>query len=156
MKFFPIALLLAASAALFTCETVEKTDSLDPAQIKQEIQNLENAYAEALNNDNVAAILDMYSEDAITMRPGEPMMMGKTNLKKQIENSIAADSTNSTVAFEVVDIIMRGNLVIETGKETTTLNSGEKKSGKYLAVWEKEGDNYKIIRDINNGDTKDY
>jgi uncharacterized protein (TIGR02246 family) len=155
VKFLNLVLLLSVSGALFTCETVEKTETPDPAQIKQEIQDLENAYAEALNNDNVEAILELYAENVVTMRPGEPMMTGKTNLKTQIENSIAADTTNSTVVFEVVNVITSGNLVIETGTDVTTLPSGDKKMGKYLAVWEKVGDSYKIIRDINNSDTED-
>ena len=154
------SLLVAVFAAitLFTAsckQTGQDTPKPDLAQIRTEIQALENAYAAGLNAKNASAVIVYYADDAISMVNNAPIAVGHDALLKMVQDEIANDTTNTTLAFEVVDIFASGDLVVETGKATHTDTSGNiTKTGKYMSLFEKRDGRYVCIRDIYNDDKK--
>ncbi|MFH1121990.1 MAG: DUF4440 domain-containing protein [Bacteroidota bacterium] len=127
----------------------------DMAQIRAEIQALENAYAEGLNAKDANAVLAYYADDAVSMVNNAPVASGRNALLKMVQEDIAGDTTNTTVSFEVVDIFAAGDLVVETGKATDKDPDGNvMKTGKYMSLFEKRNGKYVCIRDIYNEDKK--
>lgn len=131
--------------------TTEETTT-DLSQIKTEIQALENAWADAQNARNVDALLAMYTDDAISMTNDGPSTSGKDAMRKSIETDFAtADSL--TTSYETMEVYGDENTVTEIGKTTHKDAAGNVvSSGKYMAIWVKQGDTYLCSRDIYNRD----
>lgn len=146
-------LALAAGVLLFaSCEMMEKDEKVDMDALKTEIQALENSYAEAMMAKDVDALLDFYADDFKSLANEETTITTKEEMRKRMERDFAKDSLPGTYDFQVVDLIAKDDLVIETGKSTYTSADGSAKIGKYVVVWEKMGDSYKTILEIGNND----
>lgn len=155
MKTLPIILLTSMvllGAYACSAPVVEKEAAPDLAQIKTEIQAMEDAYAVAENAKDANAILPYYSDDAVNMPNDQPEAVGKEAILERIKKDMASDTTGGTIAFEVREIMAAGNYVIEVGKSTYTTAAGDKKTGKYMSIFEKRDGKYVCIRDIWNND----
>lgn len=149
--------LLSFSACQPTSEST--TDSAatgetpkDLSQIKTEIQALENAWADAQNAKNVEALLAMYTDDAVSMTNDGPSTAGKDALRKSIEEDFSS-SDSLTSNYETLEVFGNEDTVTEIGKSTQKDAAGNVVStGKYMAVWVKQGDTYLCARDIYNRD----
>ena len=63
----------------------------------------------------------------------------------------------SDITMRTDDVVVSGDLAVENGSYKWTITPKGAKpmpdSGKYVTVWQKQGDgSWKIIRDINNSD----
>ena len=154
MRFHLFFILSAACLLTFTaCQQAAEAPA-DLAKVKTEIQALEDAWAAALNAHDLDALMAMYTDDAISMPDNAPMLAGKDAIRKQQEQEFASTRDGRTYSFEVLDIYANGNTVTETGKSTYKDADGKVTgTGKYVVVWEKQGDKYLCAREIYNGDT---
>lgn len=153
---FLLAAFVAITLLTASCkQSVQEPAKPDLGQIRTEIQALEDAYAAGLNAKNASSVVVYYAEDAISMVNNAPIAVGRDALLKMAQDDIDRDTTNTTVAFEVVDIFAAGDLVVETGKATHTDPQGNvTKTGKYMSLFEKRDGRYVCIRDIYNDDKK--
>jgi len=153
MRFNFLFILSAACLLTFTaCQQTAETPA-DLTQVKSDIQDLENAWAAALNTQDIDALMALYADDAVSMPDGAPMLAGKDAIRKQQEQEFANTPAGRTYSFEVLDVYANGNTVTETGKSTYQDAAGKVTgTGKYMVVWEKQGDNYLCVREIYNGD----
>ncbi len=127
----------------------------DLAQIKSEIQAMENGYADGLNTKDANAVAVYYADDAISMANNQPAVSGKDALLKMIQADIDGDTLNTTVSFETVDVFAAGDFATETGKGISKDAAGNVvKTSKYMAIFEKRNGKYICIRDIYNEDKK--
>lgn len=125
----------------------------DMAAIEAEIQEMENAWAQAQNEKNVEGLLAMYSDDAVSMGNDQPAMTGKDALRKDIEEGMATRPEGYVTSYETTGVFGSENQVTETGISTTKDAEGNVvETGKYMAVWEKRDGKYVCIRDIYNRD----
>jgi ketosteroid isomerase-like protein len=154
------SLLFAAFAAVLlitsSCNQVGQEQAKpDLAQIRTEIQALEDAYAAGLEAKNASAVVVYYADDAVSMVNNAPIAVGRDALLKMAQENIDKDTTNATESFEVVDIFAAGDLVVETGKAIYKDPEGNvTKTGKYMSLFEKRDGRYVCIRDIYNDDQK--
>lgn len=156
LTLFSFAGCAPAPENVATPEPVVVETKPDLAAIKAEIQAIETAFAAADNARDVNAILAFYSDDAVTMGPGEPMTVGKAAIQKSIESGFAKSAAGSTVAYDVLEVFGDGNTVTEVGKSTRKDATGKVTyTGKYMAIWEKRDGKYVCIRDIGNSDSKE-
>jgi uncharacterized protein (TIGR02246 family) len=153
MRFHLFFILSAACLLSFTaCQQAAETPA-DLAKVKTEIQALEDAWAAALNAQNLDALMAMYADDAVSMPDNAPILSGKAAIRKQQEQEFASTPAGRTYSFEVLDVYANGNTVTETGKSTYKDAAGKVTgTGKYMVVWEKQGDQYLCVREIYNGD----
>lgn len=153
MKFNLLFTLSAACLLTFTaCQQGSQTPA-DLTQIKTEMQALENAWAAALNAQDLDALMALYADDAVSMPDNAPILVGKAAIRKQQEQEFAGTPAGKTYSFEVLDVYGDGNTVTETGKSTYKDAAGTVTgTGKYTVVWKKQGDQYLCIREIYNGD----
>lgn len=128
----------------------------DMTKIKDEIQAMENEWAKASNNKDLATIVAFYADDAVSMNPNEPMRVGKAAIQKGIEAELAKRKAGHTVAFETMDVYGDEHVATEVGKTTVKDAAGKVVyTGKYMAVWEKRKGRWVTIRDISNDDKKE-
>ena len=140
-----------------TPDTTQNTATkVDPAQLKQEIQSLETAWANADNARDVKAVSAFYAEDAVSMGTNQPMMVGRAAIENDVATYVGKRAKGSTVSYDVMDVFGCENYVTETGKTTRKDSTGKVfYTGKYMAVWEKRDGKWICIRDISNDDVKE-
>lgn len=154
MKNLSLITCLAVTLLFFySCTTPPAEPTVDLESVKTEITAMENAYAAAYNAKDVDGVVVYYADDAKSMSPNEPTLVGKDAIKASIMKDLANDTIPSTVAFEVTDLWVAGNIAVETGTSTTTGEDGKVlNKGKYMSVFEKRDGKYVCIRDIYNTD----
>lgn len=146
--------LLAASLLTFSAcqETTAKPG--DSSTVKADIQALENAWAAALNTQDLDALMALYTVDAVSMPDGEPALTGKDAIRKRQEREFAESPADLTYSFETLDVYGDENTVTETGKTTYKNAVGEiTGTGKYIAIWKKQGDTYLCMREMYSNDS---
>lgn len=145
------ASLVVCTLLVTSCEPAKP----DLAQIRTEIQALENGYADGLNSKDANAVIVYYADDAVSMPNDQPPISGHAALLKMVEEDIANDTINAVVSFETVDVFAAGEFVTETGKGISKDADGNVlKTSKYMALFEKRNGKYVCIRDIYNNDKK--
>jgi len=150
--------LLAVAVCVLAFAACQQTPPPPPdlAKIRSEIQAMENAYAEAWNARNAAAVMAYYADDAVSLANNSPILTGKEAIQKDLEANFARDTSKMTASFEVLDIFASGDLVVETGKSTFKDAAGSVAlTGKYISLFEKRDGKYRCIRDCYNNDKKE-
>lgn len=164
MKKTIIFSVCAACVMMFTsCEEATEGDTTvttevatpDLAQIKTEIQAIETEWANAMNSKDVAGVMSLFAEDAMSMSDGQPTIVGKEAIQKSMETEFADPSNTDSVTFETLEVYAQGDYVTEIGKSTYIDAAGKPtKPGKYMAFFVKKDGKYLCIRDIYNKDYK--
>jgi ketosteroid isomerase-like protein len=122
--------------------------------VKTEITAMETAFTEASNAKDVEALMAYYADDAQSMPPNKPTLVGKDAIKADVMGEMASDSLKTTTStMAVTDVWAAGDMAVETGTWTVTDEGGEVvNKGKYMSLFEKRDGKYVCIRDIWNTD----
>lgn len=154
-KTTQFSLLFAAFATIILLVASCQPAKPDMEKIRPEIQAMEDAYAAGLKAKDAETVMAYYADDAVSMVNNAPVASGREALLKMVQENIAKDTINGTESFEVVDLFVAGDLVVETGKATYKDAEGNVlKTGKYMSLFEKRNGKYLCIRDIYNEDQK--
>ena len=120
------------------------------AQDKSEIEKLNARFAELFNKGDAAGVAALYTDDAVVLPPGSPIVKGKADIeafwKKAAEGLGDAKLTT-------VDVKALGPAAArETGHFSlkTKASPSQELVGKYVVVWEKVGTEWKLSADIWN------
>ena len=150
-------LIICLIGFLSACQApVAEEPALDMQAIKVDIQAMEDAYAVASNTKNAEAQVAYYADDAQSLAPNRPTIVGKEAILAYTKEEMAADTSNdSTIKFEIVDLYADGDLLVEVGRSITTKDDGTQTTGKYVSIFEKRNGKYICIRDIYNSDQKE-
>lgn len=142
--FVCLGLVLAAAAA------VGEPPKADPA--RPAIDKAGKAFADAFNRGDIAAVANMYAEDAIAFPPDSDMLKGRAAIEGLWKSF--RDTGAKSMEFEIVDVVSSGNLAAETGIATLHVQpagAGEATiKVKYVVVWKKKGATWQLFRDIWN------
>jgi uncharacterized protein (TIGR02246 family) len=138
------------SAATATAPTV------DPAAVRAIIDQTNAKMADALQKADTAAIMAIYSDDAVVMMAGQPAWNGKAGIRQSGTEMLNAVKF-SDIKFTTSSVDVAGDYAIETGTLQLTLTPKGGKpmpdKGKYVTVWKKQADgSWKVYRDISNSD----
>jgi uncharacterized protein (TIGR02246 family) len=127
----------------------------DMSKIKDEIQALNTAWANAANAKDAATVLDLYADDAISMPDDAPALVGKAAIQKDIEADFAGSKNQKTVTYDTADVFGDENRVTETGTVVAKDATGKVAfTEKYMQIWEKRNGRWQVIREIYNHDSK--
>jgi ketosteroid isomerase-like protein len=145
-----MALVLSACATKEKeVEVVEAVEVLDMAQVKAEIQSMEDAYAAGQKAKDADAVAAYYSDDAISYSQNEQPLSGKAAIRNNIAEDIAKDTTGSYSVYKVVDLFAEGNSAVEVGSWTKFDASGNQMdNGNYMSYFEKRDGKYICVRDM--------
>ncbi len=162
--FVSCAAVLLASCTPAADKTASSTTSsaagtiAEPniTEIRATIEAANKRAAVGMVAGDLAASLGNYSDDAVMMMPGMPMMTGRPAIEAGMKGMMDMMKVNAA-AFTTSDVMVGGDLAVETGTfEMTTTMKGAKPmtdKGKYMTLWKRQADGgWKAIRDINNAD----
>ena len=109
------------------------------------------AFEQAFNAGDAAAVAALYTEDAVALPPGGPMVRGREAIQAMWQGAL--DGGFKDLALEAGELEVMG----DTAWEMSTLSAaiagenGETPfAGKYIVVWKKAGDDWLLHRDIWN------
>lgn len=154
------AVALIAISCSTPCPPAPEVETIDMEAVKAEIMAMEEAYETAINNEDIEGMLAYYADDAISMAPNRPALVGKDAIRARlVENQQKdaeeeeEDEMEGTLNLETGSIRAEGNLVVEVG--TWTYTEGEfVGTGKFVTVFEKRDGKYLAVSDIWNADKK--
>lgn len=158
----PILLLAActptkpAPAADTTAAAVSAPALPDKDAVRRQIEATNTQMAAAMGTGDTAGMYAAYAENAVMMMPGTPALHGRAAMTKAL-NDMMAQMTMKDAKFHIDDVLVGGDLAVETGTYEWTIQPKKGKAmpdkGKYVTVWQHQGDgSWKIIRDISNSD----
>lgn len=133
--------------------TTEETAASDAASVRATIEEIGDRFEQALLAEDAATIASFYAEDAVVLPPGSPRTEGQAN----IEAMFAAwfeqipPMEGFTLTSDDVQLSSSGELAYEVGtytsRGTTPDGQAYDETGKYLAVWENTGGEWKMVAD---------
>lgn len=133
-----LALLLAAIAAASCREDPASppvSNEVD-AQLMADIKAHEDQFFSAMARGDVDAMMEVYTDDVISLAPGAPMVRGKAALR-EFWNAYLHDAT-SHVEHETVQMERRGDLIYEvsTYRQEVRWKDGRvaRDQGKWMTV----------------------
>ena len=120
------------------------------------IDSMNAAFLAALERGDAATAASNYAEDAVFMSANDKAWRGRDAVQKGLAGMLSQFSFKDA-KLTTEDVILRGDLAVETGAYSWTLQpksgTATKDVGKYLTVWQRDGaGTWKIIRDISNTD----
>ncbi|WP_281541732.1 DUF4440 domain-containing protein [Maribacter aestuarii] len=141
---------LALVAFTFTaCETAEKPVPLDMDAVRAEIQAMEDAYAAGEKAKDADAVAAYYSENAISYSRNDQPAKGRAEIRANIAENIAKDTTGNYNVYKLVDLFAEGDTALEIGSWTEYNEEGTAlENGYYMSYFEKIEGNYKCVRDM--------
>ena len=167
LQFFSF-LFLAGFLFVTSCKQAETTETAtteampakaakpDMAAVKAEIQALENQWADAINKKDLAGLMAMYADDAVSMPDGAPTLTGKAAIQERQAKQFADAKGNITIAFQTQDVFGDCDIVTEYGTSTEKDEKGTVvETGKYVATFKKMDGKWLCIREIYNSDKSD-
>jgi uncharacterized protein (TIGR02246 family) len=126
--------------------------SEDAAGVRAAIEQAGVRFAEAYARGDAKAVAAFYTEDAIAFPPGGEMVKGRPAIQEMWQSTMN-DGVKS-LAFEVLDVGASGELAHETGIARMNIQPAGKDptlaSIKYVVVWKRHGNDWKLHRDIWN------
>jgi ketosteroid isomerase-like protein len=153
----PLSLLLICLTLLFTACESGNTNTAEADEAKRDtvdhkavIEETNKAFsAAALKGDSAAFVTTLYHPDAAVFPPNAPEM----NVSKTASAMTQFSSMGVTSFSLTTKEIFKGD---ETVTEVGTYEMGDGSKtidkGKYMVVWKKDGDTWKLFRDIWNSD----
>ena len=122
------------------------------SDVRAAIEQAGGRFADAYARGDAKAVATFYTEDAIAFPPGGELVKGRPAIQQMWQSTM--DSGVKSLAFTVVDVGASGDLVHETGIAKMNIQEQGKDattaSVKYLVVWKRQGDDWKLHRDIWN------
>ncbi len=120
------------------------------AQDKATIEKLNDAFAQAFNAGDMAALAGMYTSDAYLLPPQADLMRGRDAIQTFWK---AAGEQVGDLKLTAVDVKPLGpDAAREVGTFTLKTKGQQQQevAGKYVVVWQKVGNDWKLATDIWN------
>ena len=119
-------------------------------QDKAAVQELTDKWAAAFNEGDAAAVAALYTDDAYLLAPDMEITQGRDAIQKFWQGGI---EQLSDMKLTVVDVELLGENALREIGTFTAMTKGDQPqevSGKYVNIWEKVGDEWKLATDIYN------
>ena len=120
------------------------------AQDKATIEQLNEKFAAAFNKGDAAAVAAMYTEDAVVLPPGADMVRGRENIRAFWAKTAEQIQDIKLTTVDVKPLGPDAAREIGTFSLKTKGPQPQEVSGKYVVVWQKAGNDWKLATDIWN------
>ena len=139
-------LLLACALAFAGCgpKAPVADSGADAAAVESAYADWEQAY----NDKNADAVAAIYAEDAQLLPQGAPAVKGRAAIREHYVNEIATASAKTTSVSDANGVA--GDWAWRSG--TWSAETAPPVSGKFLSVWHRTAEGWRVHRDIWNLD----
>jgi uncharacterized protein (TIGR02246 family) len=133
-----VAVLVAAGSGLQA-----QTD------LRKAIEAQNKRFGAAVEKGDVAALGALYTDDAQALPPNSDVVKGRAAIQDMWKGVLASGVGGASL--ETTDVETEGNLAYETGRYQMRSKDGKVLDrGKYVVVWKRSGNDWRIHRDIWN------
>ena len=117
---------------------------------KAEIEAANAKYAEFYNKGDFAGMASLYTDDAIALPPDSAMVQGQAAIEAMWKGMAEQVSDPKLTTLDVKPLGPSAAREIGTFSLKTKGPTPQEVSGKYVVVWEKVGNDWKLATDIWN------
>jgi uncharacterized protein (TIGR02246 family) len=117
---------------------------------KAEIEAVNAKWAEFFNKGDFAGVASLYTSDATAFPPGSPMVQGGAAIGAMWKSMAEKVSDPKLTTLDVKSLGPSAAREIGTFSLKTKAQSPQELTGKYVVVWEKVGNDWKLAADIWN------
>ena len=117
---------------------------------KAEIEAVNAKWTEFFGKGDFAAIASLYTTDAIAFPPGSAMVQGRAAIEAMLKGMGEQVSDPKLTTLDVKPLGPTAAREIGTFSFKTKAPPQQEVTGKYVVVWEKVGDDWKLASDIWN------
>jgi uncharacterized protein (TIGR02246 family) len=135
-------------AALLAVGLVHGQRKTEPA-----LDKITKEFTAAFNAKDAKKVASFYADDAVLMSPDSPMVRGRSNIEVHYEETFRV--MFSDVQMKPVESVITGTRAFEVGTSSATRPgdaSARTENGKYLVIYKRVGNNWKIAYDMYNSD----
>ena len=136
-------LLLLVALTLAGCSGRDASDQAEVSASKVELGQMNRDFAAALNAKDAQAAAALYTEDAVLIPPGEPLVRGREAIEEYWRGAIESGGVRD-VSVETMDALSSGSLGYETGSFILTANGPDGEAvidrGRYIELLRREPD----------------
>ena len=129
--------------ALIGCSGSEDSVQTEVSASEFELGQMNRDFAAALNAKDAKAAAAAYSEDAVLIPPGEPLVRGREAIEEYWRGAIELGGIRD-VSVETMDARSSGSLGYETGSFELTVNGPDGEAvvdrGRYIELLRREPD----------------
>ena len=143
-----------ATAFLFSMLLLPST-SLGQSTDEQQIRDLEQQWAEAVEKRDLDAIVDLFAEDGRIMPPNAETAMGRDAVREAWQGILDLPELDFSFAPTDVHVAESGDMAYAIGTYRLSFQSeGQEEptqdSGKYVDIWEKVDGEWKVMVETYN------
>jgi len=117
---------------------------------KAEIEAVNAKWIEFFNKGDFAGVASLYTEDATALPPGSPMVKGRAAIAAMWKGMAEQVTDPKVTTLDVKALGSTAAREIGTFSLKTKGPTPQELSGKYVVVWEKVGNDWKLAADIWN------
>jgi len=136
-------LLIVIGLVLSGCSSSEDAMRTEISASKIELGQMNRDFAAALNAKDAEAAAALYTEDAVLIPPGEPLVRGRKAIEEYWRAAIESGGVRD-VSVETLDALSSGSLGYETGSFVLMANGPDGEAvidkGRYIEVLRREPD----------------
>lgn len=159
-------LLLSVTALLLpACQVSEKPANdaaemnnsavLDTGADEQAIRGHVDRWLQLVKAKDAAGIAELYAEDGAVMPPNAPIGKGRAAIQQTWAAMMATPGFDLTFVPEQVIVSSSGDMALDRGTYSLSIapeGGAQSDTGKYVVVWRKIGNEWKVAADIFNSD----
>ena len=117
---------------------------------KAEIEAVNAKWTEFFNKGDFAGVASLYTADAVAFPPGSPMVHGQAAIGAMWKSMAEHVSDPKLTTLDVKPLGPSAAREIGTVSLKTKGSTPQEVTGKYVVVWEKVGNDWKLATDIWN------
>jgi ketosteroid isomerase-like protein len=123
-----------------------------PGQGKRDatLDKLTLEFAAAYSARDAARVASFYADRAVVMAPDMPMVRGREAIEAYYKHGFAQSS--GTLRLQPLESAITGATAYEAGTSTLVATRGDESAGKYVVIYERIRNEWKIVYDIFNND----
>lgn len=149
MEYFRACLVMLLLTAFAACNSSSKYEAIDTAAEVVAITQLESEWSEMFGARDLDGVAALMAQNTVLIMPGSEPIVGVDDVRAATEEMLKADGEVSW-ASDFAFVAPSGDMAYDYGTATTKLADASIVKGKYLVVWVKEHDQWKIAAEMFN------
>lgn len=123
----------------------------DSVQARKSVDEGNANFVRAWMTGDPDLFADCFAADGALLQPGRPAIVGREKIRERME-TVFSKYRMTAGEITTVDVFILGDTAYETGKWKFAIGPigkpAEPDSGRYIEVWKRVGDGWKMWRDI--------
>ena len=142
-------LVAAILIIIYSCNQ-QKADTKSEGE---KVMQTSRDWSQITSTRDIAKILDYWADDAVVISGGQPILKGKKEIRKMVEESFKTPGFKISWEPQSVEVSQGGDLAYLIEKQTMSMNDSSGKTitifSNGVTVWKKQSDgSWKNVADI--------